>query len=128
MKKRAIKKREYNDPLWKIARKYRTKKDNGEYNTFREAYIAAIDNIEGDCRDINVKKLENAYYYSKTRNIGANKKVSIPIMITQEMRMRLKGLKYSNNEIRYFTPQQANNIIQKQVVNRNPSLNHGRNQ
>ncbi|MBT4250119.1 hypothetical protein HOA87_03445 [bacterium] len=49
-------------------------------------------------------------------------------MITQEMRIRLKGLKYSSYDIRYLTPQKANNIIQNQVVNRSPSLNHGRNQ
>lgn len=44
------------------------------------------------------------------------------------MRIRLKGLKYSSYDIRYLTPQKANDIIQNQVVNRNPSLNHGRNQ
>lgn len=128
MKKKPIKKQDYNEPLWKIAQKYRTKKNNGEYDTFREAYKIAIDHIEGDSRSVTVKQIENAYYYSKTRDIGTNKKVSIPIMITQDMRMRLKGLKYSNNEIRYFTPQQANDIIRQQVVNRDPSLNHGRNQ
>ena len=49
-------------------------------------------------------------------------------MITQEMRMRLKGLKYSSSDIRYFTPQQAHDIIKSQIINKNPSLNHGRNQ
>ena len=64
-------------------------------------------------------------------SISFNKKsktVSIPIMITQEMRMRLKGLKYSSSDIRYFTPQQAHDIIKSQIINKNPSLNHGRNQ
>ena len=49
-------------------------------------------------------------------------------MITQEMRLRLKGLKYSSEEIRYLTPKRANEIIQNQLINKNPSLNHGLNQ
>jgi hypothetical protein len=49
-------------------------------------------------------------------------------MITQEMRMRLKALKYNSNDIRHFTPQKANDIIQNQIINRFPSLNHGKNQ
>ena len=43
-------------------------------------------------------------------------------MITQEMRIRLKGLKYSPSDIRYFTPQQAHDIIKNQIINKNPSL------
>lgn len=128
MKEKTIQKRQKKEPLWKIAHKCRVKKNNGEYDTYREAYKASIRNLKQDNRVITVKNLETAYYSSKTKKKIVEKTVSIPIMITQEMRMRLKGLKYSNNDIRYFTPQQANDIIRNQVINSNPSLNHGRNQ
>ena len=68
----------------------------------------------------------NGYWSLSFKN--KSKTVSIPIMITQEMRIRLKGLKYSPSDIRYFTPEQAHDIIKNQIINKNPSLNHGRNQ
>ena len=37
-------------------------------------------------------------------------------MITQEMRLKLKGLKYSSEEIRHLTPKMANEIIQNQLI------------
>ena len=49
-------------------------------------------------------------------------------MITQDMRLRLKGLNYSSEEIRHLTPKRANEIIKNQLINKNPSLNHGLNQ
>ena len=116
------------EPLWKIAQNCRAKKNNGEYDTYRDAYKASIRNIKSDNRIITVKSLEAAYYKTKTKKKALKKTVSIPIMITQEMRIRLKGLKYSSYDIRYLTPQKANYIIRNQVVNRSPSLNHGRNQ
>ena len=75
-----------------------------------------------------MKSLEVAYHKSKTKKKTISRTVSIPIMITQEMRMRLKALKYNSNDIRHFTPQKANDIIQNQIINRFPSLNHGKNQ
>jgi hypothetical protein len=116
------------NPYGKLLRIAEQKKNNGEYDTYRDAYKASIRNIKSDNRIITVKSLEAAYYKTKTKKKALNKTVSIPIMITQEMRIRLKGLKYSSYDIRYLTPQKANDIIRNQVVNRSPSLNHGRNQ
>ena len=116
--------------ILKIAKEFREKKEDGLYNTYIDAYKAAVTSskIEG----LSVKKLEGAYYQSKrkdkiTKNQNS-KSVSIPIMITQEMRMRLKGLKYNMSDIRNLTPQQANDIIRNQIINKNISINHARNQ
>ena len=114
----------------KIAKEFREKKEEGLYSTYIDAYKAAVTSskIEG----LSVKKLEGAYYQSKrkdkiTKNQNS-KSVSIPIMITQEMRMRLKGLKYHMSDIRNLTPQEANDIISNQIINKNLSINHARNQ
>ena len=116
--------------ILKIAKEFREKKDNGIYSTYKDAYKAAV--ISSKILGLTVKKLERVYYSSKRKiKIIKNqnsKSVSIPIMITQEMRMRLKGLKYRVSDIRYFTPQKAHDIIQNQIINKNPSQNHGRNQ
>ena len=116
--------------ILKIAKEFREKKEDGLYSTYIDAYKAAVTSskIEG----LSVKKLEGAYYQFKrkdkiTKNQNS-KSVSIPIMITQEMRMRLKGLKYHMSEIRNLTPQQANDIIRNQIINKNLSINHARNQ
>ena len=113
-----------------IAKEFREKKEDGLYNTYIDAYKAAVtfSKIDG----LSVKKLERAYYQSKkkdkiTKNQNS-KSVSIPIMITQEMRMRLKGLKYHMSDIRNLTPQEANDIIRNQIINKNLSINHARNQ
>ena len=116
--------------ILKIAKEFRKKKEDGLYNTYIDAYKAAV--ISSEIDGLTVKKLERAYYQSKrkdkiTKNQNS-KSVSIPIKITQEMRMRLKGLKYRVSDIRYFTPQKAHDIIQNQIINKNPSQNHGRNQ
>ena len=116
--------------ILKIAKEFREKKEDGLYNTYIDAYKAAV--ISSEIDGLTVKKLERAYYQSKrkdkiTKNQNS-KSVSIPIMITQEMRMRLKGLKYRQSDIRYFTAQKAQDIIQNQIINKNPSQNHGRNQ
>ena len=116
--------------ILKIAKEFREKKEDGLYNTYIDAYKAAV--ISSEIDGLTVKKLERAYYQSKrkdkiTKNQNS-KSVSIPIMITHEMRMRLKGLKYRVSDIRYFTPQKAHDIIQNQIINKNPSQNHGRNQ
>ena len=116
--------------ILKIAKEFREKKEDGLYSTYIDAYKAAVTSskIEG----LSVKKLEGAYYQSKrkdkiTKNQNS-KSVSIPIMITQEMRMRLKGLKYHMSDIRNLTPQEANDIIRNQIINKNMSINHARNQ
>ena len=114
----------------KIAKEFREKKEEGLYSTYIDAYKAAVTSSKID--GLSVKKLERAYYQSKrkdkiTKNQNS-KSVSIPIMITQEMRMRLKGLKYHMSDIRNLTPQEANDIIRNQIINKNISINHARNQ
>ena len=116
--------------ILKIAKEFREKKEDGLYSTYIDAYKAAVTSSKID--GLSVKKLEGAYYQFKrkdkiTKNQNS-KSVSIPIMITQEMRMRLKGLKYHMSDIRNFTPQQANDIIRNQIINKNISINHARNQ
>jgi len=116
--------------ILKIAKEFREKKEEGHYNTYLDAYKAAVTSSKID--GLSVKKLERAYYQSKrkdkiTKNQNS-KSVSIPIMITQEMRMRLKGLKYHMSDIRNLTPQEANDIISNKIINKNPSINHARNQ
>ena len=113
--------------LAKIAEQCRTDKKNGIFKSYRDAYRSVAGSIFKN--EISVNQLENAYYNSKRSKSDESKKIiSIPIMITQEMRLKLKGLKYSTEEIRHFTPMMANEIIQKQIINSNPSLNHGLNQ
>ena len=116
--------------ILKIAKEFREKKEDGLYSTYIDAYKAAVTSSKID--GLSVKKLEGAYYQFKrkdkiTKNQNS-KSVSIPIMITQEMRMRLKGLKYHMSDIRNLTPQQANDIIRNQIINKNISINHARNQ
>ena len=119
-----------NSSILKIAKEFREKKEDGFYNTYIDAYKAAVTSSKID--GLSVKKLERAYYQSErkdkiTKNQNS-KYVSIPIMITQEMRMRLKGLKYNMSDIRNLTPQEANEIIRNQIINKNLSINHARNQ
>ena len=83
-----------------------------------------VDNSEGKDKERNKLKIKKTKI-TKNQN---SKSVSIPIMITQEMRMRLKGLKYHMSDIRNLTPQQANDIIRNQIINKNISINHARNQ
>ena len=116
--------------ILKIAKEFREKKEDGLYSTYIDAYKAAVTSSKID--GLSVKKLEGAYYQFKrkdkiTKNQNS-KSVSIPIMITQEMRMRLKGLKYHMSDIRNLTPQEANDIISNQIINKNLSINHARNQ
>ena len=116
-----------NQSLIKIAVQCRTDKKNGLFKSYRDAYRAAIKNTPKN--KVSVNQLESAYYNSKRSKSDELKNIiSIPLMITQEMRLRLKGLKYSTEEIRYLTPRRANEIIQKQIINSDPSLNHGLNQ
>ena len=113
--------------LAKIAEKCRIYKKNGLFKSYRDSYRAAVDSTLKN--KVTVKQLENAYHNSKRSVSDESKKIiSIPIMITQDMRLKLKGLKYSSEEIRHLTPKRANEIIQNQLINENLSLNHGLNQ
>ena len=116
-----------NQSLAKIAEQCRIDKKNGFFKSYRDAYRSAAGSIFKN--EVSVNQLENAYYNSKRLKSDESKKIiSIPIMITQEMRLRLKSLKYSTEEIRHLTPKRANEIIQNQLINKNSSLNHGLNQ
>ena len=113
--------------LAKIAEQCRIDKKNGLFKSYRDSYRSAVGSIFKD--EVSVNQLENAYYNSKRSKSNQPKKIiSIPIMITQDMRLKLKGLKYSSEEIRHLTPERANEIIQNQLINKKPSLNHGLNQ
>ena len=116
-----------NQSLAKIAEQCRIDKKNGLFKSYRDAYRSALGSIFKN--EVSVNQLEYAYYNSKrSKSNEPNKIISIPIMITQDMRLRLKGLKYSSEEIRHLTPKRANEIIKNQLINKNPSLNHGLNQ
>ena len=56
-----------------------------------------------------------------------NKKASIAIMITNKMRIELKTLGYSKEEMKELTPQKANGIIKKGIP-KTPSKDRNRNQ
>ena len=116
-----------NQSLAKIAEQCRIDKKDGFFKSYREAYRSAVGSIFKN--EITVNQLENAYYNSKrSKGYESKKIISIPIMITQKMRLRLKSLKYSSEEIRHLTPKRANEIIQNQLINKKPSLNHVLNQ
>ena len=51
----------YKSSLLKIAQDCRTKKENDEFDTYRDAYRAVIKDLEKDNRTITIKKLENTY-------------------------------------------------------------------
>ena len=120
-----------NTALWIIADNMRSRKDNGEFDTYRLAYRWAVKNYHKTNSAITVSKLEKSWHKAKSRGkvrYKKDRKASVPFMITQEMRMRLRSLKYSNNDIRHLTPIEANDIIKEIRINKKPSLNHGRNQ
>ena len=58
---------------------------------------------------------------------GKIKKASIPIMITNKMRIELKTLGYSKEEMKELTPKKANAIIKKGIP-KTPSRDRNRNQ
>ena len=116
------------DTLWSIAKKVRFKKEQGEFKTYRDAYRWAIKNISSpNVEPLSVQKLERAYHKAKSDNKIGLKNVSIPIMITNKMRMNLSVLGYARDEIKYLTPDECWKIIIKGVPKK-PSRERGRNQ
>ena len=59
----------------------------------------------------------NQGYWSLKKNPRKSKTASIPIMITQKMRIELGLLGYSKNEIKHLTPIEANKIISECNIN-----------
>ena len=63
------------------------------------------------------KLVGNQGYWSLKENPRKSKTASIPIMITQKMRIELGLLGYSKNEIKHLTPIEANKIISECIIN-----------
>tara|TARA_Y100000022_G_C12913572_1_gene223930 strand:- start:45 stop:398 length:354 start_codon:yes stop_codon:yes gene_type:complete len=116
------------DTLWVIAKKMRLKKEQGEFKTYRDAYRWAAINIPSSkVQSLTFQKLENAYHKAKSEGKVGIKKISIPIMITNQMRMELLTLGWSRDEIKYLTPKECWEIIGRGVPKK-PSRDRARNQ
>ena len=114
--------------LWRIANKMRFRKEQGEFKTYRDAYKWAVKNIASSKdQSLTVQKLEKAYHKAKPKGEIGIKKVSIPIMITNQMRIDLLTLGWSRNEIRNLTPKECWEIIDRGVPKK-PSRERARNQ
>ena len=119
-----------NDALWAIADDMRARKEEGEFDTYREAYQWACDNYYKKNVKLTVLKLERAYHKAKSEGLVGEKKtskVSIPLMITNKMRFQLSMLGYDREEMKHLTPKQCWRIINKGVPKK-PSRERGRNQ
>ena len=115
-------------PLWLIADKMRFRKDEGEFKTYRDAYRWATKNLSTlKGPSLTVQKLESAYYKAKSRGKVGLKKVSIPIMITHQMKTDLLMLGYTRDEMKYLTPKECWKIINLGFPKK-PSKERGRNQ
>ena len=115
------------DTLWSIAKKMRFRKEQGEFKTYRNAYRWATRNISSSkFQSLTVQKLENAYHKAKPEGKVGIKQVSIPIMITNQMRMDLLTLGWSRNEMKHLTPKECWEIINKGIPKK-PSKERGRN-
>ena len=102
--------------LWIIANKMRFRKEQGEFKTYRDAYKWAVKNITSSkVQPMTVQKLEKAYHKAKSKGKIGIKKVSIPIMITNQMRIDLLTLGWSKDEMRHLTPKECWEIIGRGV-------------
>ena len=116
------------DALWIIANKMRFRKEQGEFKTYRDAYKWAVKNMTSSkFQPITVQKLEKAYHKAKSKGKIGIKKVSIPIMITNQMRIDLLTLGWSKDEMRHLTPKECWEIINRGVPKK-PSRERARNQ
>ena len=99
-----------------IANKMRLRKDKGEFKTCRDAYKWAVKNIaSSNVQPITVQKLEKAYYKAKSKGKVGIKKISIPIMITNQMRSDSLILGWTKDEIRHLAPKECWEIIGRGV-------------
>ena len=122
-----MKKKQTNNALWTIADDMRARKEDGEFATYREAYLWAEKNARKKGTQTTVIKLEKAYHKAKSEGKVGIKKVSIPIMITNQMRIDLSMLGYSKDEMKHLTPRECWRII-KRGVPKKSSRERGRNQ
>ena len=64
-----------NDSLWAIADDMRARKEEGEFDTYREAYQWACDNYYKKNVKLTVKNLERAYHKAKSQGLVGKKKL-----------------------------------------------------
>ena len=64
-----------NDALWAIADDMRARKEDGEFDTYREAYQWACDNYYKKNVKLTVLKLERAYHKAKSEGLVGEKKL-----------------------------------------------------
>ncbi len=115
------------DTLGSIAKELRFRKEKGEFKTYRDAYRWAVKNIHSrGVGVLTVQRLEKAYHKAKSEGKVGIKKISIPIMITNQMRMELLTLGLSRDEIKYLTPKECWEIIGRGVPKK-PSRERARN-
>ena len=104
------------DALWVIANKMRLRKEQGEFKTYRDAYKWALKNIfSSKVQFLTIQKLEKACHKAKLKGKIGIKKVSIPIMITNQMRINFLTLGWSRDEMRHLTPKECWEIIDRGV-------------
>ena len=86
------------DALWIIANKMRLRKEQGEFKTYRDAYKWAVKNIaSSNVQSMTPRRLEKACHKAKSKGRIGIKKVSISIMITNQMRIDLLILGWSKD-------------------------------
>ena len=116
------------DTFWVIASKMRFRKEQGEFKTYRDAYRSAAINIPSSkVQPLTFQKLEKAYHKAKSEGKVGTKKISIPIMITNQMRMELLTLGWSRDEMKHLTPKECWEIIGRGVPKK-PSRDRARKQ
>ena len=64
-----------NDALWAIADDMRARKEDGEFDTYREAYQWACNNYYKKNVKLTVLKLERAYHKAKSEGLVGKKKL-----------------------------------------------------
>ena len=109
------------ESLQSIAKKMRFRKERGEFKTYRDAYRWAVKNMSTlKIKNLDFKRLERAYHKHHSSKDIKLKKVSIPIMITNKMRMELSTLGWSREEMKSLRPKCAWQIIKKGVPKKPP--------
>ena len=111
-----------------IANKMRLRKEQGEFKTYRDAYKWAVKNIaSSNVQPMTVRRLEKACHKAKIKGKIGIKKVFIPIMITNQMRIDLLTLGWSKDEMRHLTPKECWEIIGRGIPMK-PSRERARSQ
>ena len=80
-----------------------------------------LEYIQMEARSDKIKIKETVIKLKKSNS------ASIPIMITMDMRKKLKILGYTLEEIKYLTPAESNDIIKKSII-KISGKDRGRNQ